>query len=284
MTRSRPGNPKARTLGAELRKAREEAGIGVRELARILGCAHAWVTRSEAGTRIATPEDVTAIAVALGISGVERERLVALAREDGGPNWLRAGIPGVHQELVTLIEYERTATFIAEVAPSLIPGLLQTPEYTRAVMTGLPQGEVETRLAMRASRRDILTRRKPPKFEAIILESALRTPIVEAESMVEQCRHLQKISDLPNVTIRVVESAPARWTPAHEGRFILFEFPKADPLVHLEHLGSAAFLSSPSVIATYAQALGTLRDMARTPDDSMEIIETCIAQHEETAE
>ncbi|MER7016036.1 helix-turn-helix transcriptional regulator [Saccharopolyspora sp. NPDC000359] len=284
MTRSRPGNPKARTLGAELRKAREEAGIGVRELARKLGCAHAWVTRSEAGTRVVTTEDVTAVAVALGLSGAERERLVALAREDGGPDWLRTGIPGVHQELATLIQYERTASSMSEVAPSLIPGLLQTSDYTRAVMTGLPPSEVETRLAMRASRRDILTRRKPLEFEAIILEGALRASIVDAETMAEQCRHLQKMADLPHVVIRVVRSSPPRWTPAHEGRFILFEFPKAGPLVHLEHLGSAVFLSSPSVLDTYVEALGTLRDMAATPDHSTEIIESCIAHYEETAQ
>ncbi|MEV5539446.1 helix-turn-helix transcriptional regulator [Saccharopolyspora shandongensis] len=284
MTRSRPGNPKARTLGAELRKAREEAGIGVRELARILGCAHAWVTRSEAGTRIATPEDVTAIAVALGIAGVERERLVDLAREDGGPNWLRAGIPGVHQDLATLINYERTAKSIFEVAPLVIPGLLQTPEYTRAVMVDCAPGELETRVAMRASRRDILSARKAPAFEAVILESALTAPIVDAEAMADQYRHLRKIAELENVTIRIVPLLPPRWTPAHSGQFMLFEFPKAPPLVHLEHFASAAFLTSPGVVTAYSEALSTLRAESMDPDDSMEFIAACLTRAEETAQ
>ncbi|MER7082448.1 Transcriptional regulator, contains XRE-family HTH domain [Saccharopolyspora kobensis] len=284
MTRSRPGNPKARTLGAELRKAREEAGIGVRELARILGCAHAWVTRSEAGTRVVTTEDVTAIAVALGVPGAERERLVELAREDGGPDWLRTGIPGVHQDLATLIQYERTASAIVEVAPLVIPGLLQTPDYTRAVLVDCSPSELETRAAMRAARRDILGKRKAPTFEALILESVLTAPLIAAEAMVDQYRHLQKIADLDNVTIRVIPTQPPRWMPAHSGQFMLFEFPKAPPLVHLEHLGFAAFLTSPGVVATYVDAVSTLRDASMSPEDSMEFIAACIARVEENAQ
>ncbi|MEU5853204.1 helix-turn-helix domain-containing protein [Saccharopolyspora shandongensis] len=284
MTRSRLGNPKSRTLGAELRKAREEAGIGVRELARILGCAHAWVTRSEAGTRIATPEDVTAIAVALGATGSERERLVELAREDGGPDWLRTGIPGVHQDLATLIDYERDARAIFEVAPLLIPGLLQIPDYTRAVMVGCSPGELETRVAMRASRRDILTGRRAPTFEALILESALTAPIATPEAMADQYRHLLKIAELDNVTVRIIPEGPPRWTPAHSGQFMLFEFPKAAPLVHLEHLGFAAFLTSPGVVATYAEAISSLRAISMDQDESMEFIAACTTRAEETAQ
>ncbi|GAA4852285.1 helix-turn-helix domain-containing protein [Saccharopolyspora rosea] len=283
MTGSRPGSPKARTLGAELRKAREDAGIGVRELARRLNRGHAWVTRTEAGTRAVTPEDVTGVVVALGVSGQERDRLVGLARESDGPDWIHTGIPGVHQELVTLIEYERTASAISEVAPLLLPGLLQTPDYARAVMAGLPAGEVETRVAMRASRRDMLISRDAPEFEAIILETALTTPILSGEPAVDQYRHLLKLAELRNVTIRVVRTTPPRWTPAHEGRFIIFEFPKASPIVHLEHIKSSAFLTSPDVVEAYRTTLGTLREMAITPAGSAEFIASCIERAEEDA-
>ncbi|QIZ36583.1 helix-turn-helix transcriptional regulator [Saccharopolyspora sp. ASAGF58] len=282
MARSKAGSPKARTLGAELRKAREGKGITVRELARRLGIGHAWVVRTEAGSRPTTAEDVTAILVALGVSGVERERLVELAREADGPDWLRAGIPGVHQELVTLIDYERTANAISEVAPLLVPGVLQTADYARAVMTGLPPGELETRVAMRATRRDFLSSRKAPAFEALIAECALTSPIVDAETMIDQYEHIEKVADLPNVTVRIIRSTPPRWTPAHEGRFIMFEFPQAPPLVHLEHLGSAAFLTSPNVIDTYSKALGTLRDVAMSPAESAEFIGACIERAKET--
>ncbi|MBB5159438.1 helix-turn-helix domain-containing protein [Saccharopolyspora phatthalungensis] len=281
MARSKAGSPKARTLGAELRKARESKGVTVRELARRLGIGHAWVVRTEAGSRPATTEDVTAILVALGISGGERERIVELAREADGPDWLRGGIPGVHQELVTLMVYERTATAISHVAPMLLPGMLQTADYARAVMTGLPPGEVETRVAMRATRRDILTSRKAPRFEALIGEYALTSPVLEGDPMIDQLRHLARVAEQPNVTIRVLPSLP-RWTPAHEGRFIMFEFADAEPLVHLEHLGSAAFHTSPGVVETYSHALGTLREAAMTQEESLDLIAACTARYEES--
>ncbi|WP_092926046.1 helix-turn-helix domain-containing protein [Actinopolyspora alba] len=272
MTGTRPGSPKARTLGAELRKARESTGTGVRELARKLNIGHAWITRTETGVRTATPEDVAGITVALGLSASERDRLTELARESDGPDWLRAGIPGVHQELVTLIEYERTASAITEVAPLLVPGLLQTADYARTVMATSQGPEQETRIAMRSSRRDILTSRQAPTFEAILMERALTERIAAPEIMADQLRHVGKIADLPNVTLRIIPSNPGAWTSAHSGQFMLIEFPRAAPIVHLEHLGSAAFLTAPHAVEIYKDAVGNLRDAAMTPEQAKEFV------------
>lgn len=280
---TRPGSPKARTLGAELRKAREGTGIGVRELARRLSIGHAWVTRTEQGSRDATSEDVAGIAVALGLPAVERDRLVELARETGDADWLRAGIPGVHQELVTLIEYERTASKIVEIAPLLVPGLVQTADYARAVMASSLGPELETRVAMRASRRDILTSRNAPTFEAVIMERALLERIAEPDVMADQLRHLAKIAALSNVILRVIPAGVGQWTPAHSGQFMLIDFPGAAPIVHLEHLGSAAFLTAPQAIDTYRRALDTLRDTAMTPIESAGCVAEWATRHEESA-
>src|SRR5699024_2733367 len=149
---------------------RQDVGVGVRELARRIGTSHGWVTRTEAGDRPISVDDVTSILAALGIASSERERLVEMAREVDEPNWLRPGIPGVREELVTLIEYERTANHIVEAAPLLIPGILQTSDYARAIMAGLPAGEREAKIGMRAGRRDVLTKSRAPAFETFILE------------------------------------------------------------------------------------------------------------------
>lgn len=246
--------------------------MGVRELARKLGTSHGWVTRTEAGTRSISVEDVIAILVVLGISSAERERIVAMAQDVDEPNWLRPGIPGAREELVTLIEYERTASHIVEVAPLLVPGLLQTPDYVWAVMEGLPAGEIEAKVAMRASRRDVLTRRNPPTFEALILEQALTDPLCELEAQVDQLRHLAKMSELPNVGIRVIPSGQRRWTAAHQGQCILFQFGTASPIVHLENLASGIFLSSANVVETYSREIDMLRQMAMTPAESARFI------------
>ncbi|MDR7301420.1 helix-turn-helix domain-containing protein [Haloactinomyces albus] len=283
MARSRPTGPKARSLAAELRKVRQDTGVGVRELARRIGTSHGWVTRTESGSRPITVDDVTSILVALEISSNERERLVAMAHEADDPNWLRPGIPGVREELVTLIEYERTATHMVEAAPLLIPGILQTADYARAIMAGLPTGEREAKIGMRAGRRDVLERQHAPAFETIILEHVLRDQVCAPGAQADQLRHLLKMSKLPNVMIRVIPSQRHGWTPLHSGHFIFFEFGTASPIVHLETLGSGIFLSSPAVVDTYSSAIGTLRQVAMNEEATTEFIATCIEQAEETS-
>ncbi|SFD93506.1 hypothetical protein SAMN04487819_105199 [Actinopolyspora alba] len=171
-----------------------------------------------------------------------------------------------------MIEYERTASAITEVAPLLVPGLLQTADYARTVMATSQGPEQETRIAMRSSRRDILTSRQAPTFEAILMERALTERIAAPEIMADQLRHVGKIADLPNVTLRIIPSNPGAWTSAHSGQFMLIEFPRAAPIVHLEHLGSAAFLTAPHAVEIYKDAVGNLRDAAMTPEQAKEFV------------
>lgn len=250
--------------------------MGVRELSRKLGTSHGWVTRTEAGTRSISVDDVAAVLVALGISSTERERIVAMAQDVDEPNWLRPGIPGAREELVTSIEYERTATHMVEVAPLLVPGLLQIADYTRAVMDDLPATEAETKIAMRASRRDVLTRRQAPGFEALISEQVLTDPLCDKEVQEDQLRHLIKMAGLPNVSIRVVPGGQRRWTPAHQGQCTMFEFGTASPIVHLENLASGVFLSSTSVVEKYSAEIDKLRAMAMRPAAASRFIAECI--------
>ncbi|NHD16660.1 MULTISPECIES: helix-turn-helix transcriptional regulator [unclassified Actinopolyspora] len=280
MNRSKPSSPKARSLAAELRKVRQDTDVGVRELARRIGTSHGWVTRTESGSRSISVDDVTSILAALEISSGERERLVDMAREADQPDWLRPGIPGVREELVTLIEYERTATHMIQGAPLLIPGILQTADYARAIMAGLPVGEREAKVGMRAARRDVLTKVQAPVFEAFILEHVLRDSVCDPAAHADQLRHLIKMSELPNVSIRAL-SKESGWTPLHSGHFIHFEFGDAAPIVHLETLGSGVFLSSPGAISSYAGAVGSLRQAAMTEQETIEFITSRLEQLEE---
>jgi hypothetical protein len=100
-------------------------------------------------------------------------------------------------------------------------------------MTGLPPGECEAKVGMRAARRDVLIRQQALEFEAIILEHVLLDPVCEPEFHDDQLRHLLRMSELPNVTIRVIPSGTHRWNPMHSGHFVLFEFGTAAPIVHL---------------------------------------------------
>ncbi|ASU80182.1 hypothetical protein CDG81_20060 [Actinopolyspora erythraea] len=118
---------------------------------------------------------------------------------------------------------------------------------------------------------------------AIVMEGALREPIGGREVMTDQLHQLLKLSELDNVTIQVVRSGSTEWTPAHAGPFILFEFPKAAPIVHVEHLSSSAFLSNAGDVRTYSDAATNLRSAAMHPTDSAEFIATIADEMEANA-
>src|SRR2546430_3524730 len=149
-----------RELGAELRQARESAGLGQRELARRAGIsAHSRVSEAESGKRLLSVDELERIFDALDVGTDERDRLLGLARSAEGPGQLNVGSANIGKALVELIDHEQNATRITNVAPLLIPGLLQTSDYARAIVGDKP--DAETRVKLRAGRRDILTRRNP---------------------------------------------------------------------------------------------------------------------------
>ncbi|GAA4614736.1 helix-turn-helix domain-containing protein [Saccharopolyspora hordei] len=274
MTRTTGGSPKARIVGAELRRAREEHDVGVRELARRLGMDHSKLSRCESGKTAASPEFVASVLAALGVPEAERERVIELARGADRTNWLSPGLPSADHELTTLIEFEKTASEITEVSPFVISGLLQTSNYARAVMTSGTEspGDLETRVTLRVGRRDVLTRKKGPRFTFLVMETALRTKIGGPVVMADQLRQVVTMSEWPSVTVRVIPADLNIWHPALHGSYILFEFPKADPIVHLEQYASAVFLHEREQTDAYRSATDTLRGLAMSPDDSVKLI------------
>ncbi|MGW1678041.1 helix-turn-helix domain-containing protein [Saccharopolyspora sp. NPDC002376] len=283
MTRTTGGTPKARALGAELREAREAVGRSLRALAHELDTNHVKLMRYETGRSVPSPEVVAAFVTTLGVSATERDRLVEMARDADAPNWLTADRAGVRQELTALIEFERTATRITNVATGLIPGLLQTSDYARAVMRGKPLGEVEKLVLMRLGRREVLAARDAPKLTTIISENALREPIGGHAVMAEQLRKVAELGEWSNIDVRVVPSGLTTWHPGHVGPFVVFEFPKAQPIVHLEHYRSSAFLYNRGLAQEYLDAITTLLSFAMDDVESIAFITKCANEMEALA-
>lgn len=272
--------PKARALGAELRELREGHQVSQRNLSQRVAISNASLSRYETGERVPAPEDVASIVTALGDGGSMRDHLVEMARDAAQPNWLSSGASGIHRELTTLIEFERTATRIVEVSPMIVPGLLQTADYARTIMSGISAAELETHVTMRVGRRDVLTRRRAADFEAFVAEHVLRTPIGGTEVMADQLHHMTQMAMLPNVTIRVVPSYMQQWHLALEGAFIFFEFSKAEPIVNLEHYRSSAYLHDSEDVGDYSTAITNLREIAMSPTDSVGLIASCVKDME----
>ncbi|MGW1679831.1 helix-turn-helix domain-containing protein [Saccharopolyspora sp. NPDC002376] len=273
--------PRARQLGVELRAARKAVGMSTQALGTKLGRSHTHISRWENGKLTPSEADTGAVLGILGVTGEERERLLQLAKDAGDPNWVA---PGVDRQLAALTEYERTARTITDVQPLLIPGLLQTADYARSIMigSGTTRGEADRRVTFRLGRRDVLTRRNPVELVAFIGEHALRYPPCGRDVMLDQLHHLEKWAERGNVSLHAIPFNHS-YSPAVEGPFVLIEFERAKPVVHLEHYRSSTTITDANDVRDYQAAADTLRGNALSADLTTALIRQ-IADDMESAE
>ncbi|MBA0126268.1 helix-turn-helix domain-containing protein [Haloechinothrix sp. YIM 98757] len=277
---STANTPRARALGAELKEARERAGLTTRQLGAQLNRQNSHISRWETGRLAPSVEDTAAVLGILGVTGAERDRILDLARDASDPNWVS---PGVQKHLAALREYERTASRITNVEPTMVPGLLQTADYAWSIMVaaGATRGEADQRVTYRMGRRDVLTGRKPVQLDALIGEAALRYAPCDRDVMVEQLRHLQKWSESSNITVQVIPQRQG-YLPSLEGAFVLIEFDRHDPVVQIEHYRSATTITDRGDVQDYQTAADTLRREAMSPEESMGLIAETADEMERT--
>jgi len=275
------GTAESRDLGAELRRLRKEAGLNTRVMAERAGVSNANISFWETGKRLVPLERLTALLDALSVTDDERERIMGLRRKADGPGELTTGSTNIGQRLTRLIELERTATRITDVAPLLVPGLLQTGDYARAIFGEGP--DTDTKVALRAGRREVITRRRNPvEFLALIDSEVLVRPVGSPEVMADQLDHLVRMAELPNVTIQIVPSTAPGYHPTLAGPFILFEFLTANPIILLEHYRTSAFLWDRESVVAYLSAPEETQRTALSPERSLKLIKE-ISKGMETA-
>lgn len=277
---------KAVALGARMRDARigHRPDVSARALNAELGVKHPTVSRWETGERAPRPEDVAAYLMAVNAPAELREELVEMARDTSGAPWLSVGMPEAQGQLAALLELERSAKTITHVAPLLMPGLLQTGDYARAVMvaTGIPANLIEMRVAVRVGRRDALTRRDPVHLKAFIWEPVLRQRIGGDDVMTDQLGHLLEMAKRPNIDIRIIPTR-TEWNPGFEGPFIVFEFADGrDPVAHVENKYSGLFLDHPDEVGPYVKDGKRAEEVAISSKESEELIASVINGKETT--
>ncbi len=139
---------RSRELVEGLRQAMQRARLNGRQAAHLLGWSPSWVSRLLSGKRNATELHVAAFLAVCRVTGAERDRLLALCQERHTPGWLQQHGSRLPQQLVTLIDHEDKAVTISEFQSTLVPGLLQTGDYARAVIQNsrtVPADEIEDR-------------------------------------------------------------------------------------------------------------------------------------------
>ncbi|WP_033401936.1 helix-turn-helix domain-containing protein [Actinopolyspora mortivallis] len=271
-------SPQARLLGAELRELRKESGITVRELAKRVGLGHAAVSRYETGVRSPARDLLARILAELGASGERYDELMELQRRASEPNLIADSRSGLHKHLLNLAEFERTANRIVHVAPLVIPGPLQTRAYAEEIMSSLSGEERGVRVELRMARSSAVL--GSGKLEAIVCERVLYDDIGGPEVLAEQLRHMVTTVKNGNATIRILPQRTQRWTLAHNGSFVLFEFPKASPIIHLEHYRGPAFIYDQKDVEAYREALVGLTEATMSLDESTKLMAAIAEQME----
>lgn len=256
-------------LGADLRTLREKSGMSTRSVAEKLGVSRMAVNRTEAGSRSATLEEVIAVCALYGVTGRQRERLLERARGgDGSTSWLATG-PAIADQLTSLVALESEASALTDVAVTLVPGLVQTAEYMRAVMGDVPEGEwmVATRLARQA----LLTKPEAPSVRLVIEEFVLRRRIGSVAVMREQLDHLLRTMSKPNVSLQVIP-ATAGMHAGLDGSFVLLTFPEREPHVYIEARRSGLVLTKPRDVEPFSDGIAELDECVLDQSRSADLI------------
>ncbi|MGH3793165.1 MAG: helix-turn-helix domain-containing protein [Pseudonocardiaceae bacterium] len=267
---------RSRELGDGLRKAMKQAGLNGEQTAKLLVWSPSWVSRLMSGQRRATAVQVSAFLAVCGVTGEERDRLLALCEEQHTPGWFQQHGSRLPQQLRTLIDHENKARVIYDFQPAGVPGLLQTGDYARAVISrsgNIPVDEVGDRVAARLARQSLLSEERPPRFVFYLHEYVLRLPVGGQLVMADQLHCLLRLSIRPHLTLRVVPAAFGAYA-AMAGAFILMEFAEFRSVVYLENTTSCAFLEKPVEIEAYRDILAALADTALNEEQSRELIAT----------
>ena len=272
-----PKSFRARRLGIALRTAREAAGLTLEEAADEINSTRSTLSRYENAQTMVSPATVRALLTLYRRPESELEDMVQLAKEARKPGWWVSYSYILDRRTIDFIAVEAEATAIANFEPSVVPGLLQTPEYIRAIMRGGPHtladDEVEQRVQIRLGRQQRLPEPDPPLFEAIVDEGALLRPVGGQAVMAAQLKHLLKTSELPNVTIQVIPLR-AGYHRGTRGSLHILEFadPEDPSLASVETVAGQLILDRPHDLRTCAKIMEHLRAVALSPAESRDTI------------
>ncbi|NEA36595.1 helix-turn-helix domain-containing protein [Streptomyces sp. SID13031] len=267
-------------LGAHLRRMREDAGITRGEAGYAIRGSESKISRLELGRvgfKVRDVEDLLSLYKLKDDS--ERARLISLAKQANNPGWWQRYDDITPNWFHSYLGLEMAAELIRTYEVQFVPGLLQTPDYARAVIRlgrgdrPLPAAEIDRLVALRKTRQEILEGSAPTRLWAIVDEAVLRRPIGGRAVLRAQLEHLAELSRLPNVTLQILPFAAGGYA-ATGGAFSLLRFADADlpDVVYIEHLTSAVYLDKLEDLDEYVITMDSLSIAASTPRKTQELL------------
>jgi transcriptional regulator with XRE-family HTH domain len=262
-----PGRKPRQVFGAMARFYREKAGLSRAELARQICKSESLVQAIELGQRAATVDVTGDLEAALRAGGA-----LARLREEIGEGLGYQAFPSWFQEWA---QKEALAASLRWFEPLVVPGLLQTEDYARAIFRtrfGITSEEIEEQVAARLTRQQILSRDKPVALRVVLDEWVLRRPVGGRHVMAEQAARLAEAGRQPHIAIEVIPAS----TGAHDGTtgaFTIADFEADASVGYQEGAGGGQLVEEPDDVALLDRIWDTLRGDALPRAASLALLE-----------
>jgi transcriptional regulator with XRE-family HTH domain len=281
-----------RRLRVELRRARTKANLTQKDVAQALDWSPSKVIRIESGQVAISTTDLKALLSEYGVDdGEVVAELVDLAKNSKKQPWAQYK-DVLSPEIQAYFGYESSASIVRHFEPLLVPGLLQTEQYTRVLLAeafDFPERKTERLVEARLERQELLTRDDAPKAFFVLDEAVIRRPIGGAEVMQGQLQRLLTLAELPQVSVQIVPFAAGAYEGL-QGPFALLEFaeevePESEDdedsesdnfVLHLESRDSSSFRDHPELMGEYLERFFELEKRAATPEETLDLLKEAI--------
>lgn len=271
-----------RRLAAELKRLRIEAGLTGEQVAERLAPLGRWsaskVSRIETGRVAAHHGDVSDLLDLYGLDdGPRRAELIGFARESGKRGWWQSYQDVMPGHIAPILDFERAGSAIRIMHNQLVPGLLQTAAYARALIRSChPEAgpeQIDRLVDLRLDRQKVLDRDDPPQLWVVLDEAALRRPVGGPSAMRAQLRKLVEHADAARAVVQVIPFDAGEHTGL-EMPFTILSFPGVDEpdVVYLEQLTTAWYIEDEYDVKRYSEYFARLQDTALDPSASRKLI------------
>ncbi|MEU0499466.1 helix-turn-helix transcriptional regulator [Nocardia sp. NPDC005998] len=261
-----------RQLGRFIRRQREEnTSLTQAEVASQMQWSHSKYSRLERGEPgKVLDRDLTALGEVLEIPEGKVAAMIDLAHQVAEKTWYNTFDDLIRENFDVYMRLETDAHAMGIYRPDLVPGLLQTAEYARALnriyFPKDSEEEQDRRIELKLQRQNIITRKKSPiGVDLMLHESALHSMVGDTAIMATQLRHLADISTKPNITIRVLPFKAGFPLGMAVGPFVILDFKPdskgvAEPtVIYVENFTGDAYLEGESDVDKYRRAFATIQ-------------------------
>lgn len=271
-----------RRLAGALRRHRTDAGLTMHQVARHLDCWTGKISRLEAGLVAPNVSDVRVLLALYGVEDHERDALLEMARLAREKAWWHAYTDVVPPESARFFGLEDGSAAISEYGVQLIPGLLQTAEYARALMESAPDATPETikrRLELRLRRQQLLDRPAGPQLHVVLYEALLHDIVGSVAVTATQLTRIVEVTQRPNVTVQVLPFTAG----AHPGKgspFTILRFanPSDPEIVYLESPRQNIYVENQDDVGFYSHAFDRIKKLSYSPGNSVDAITAAVTR------